>query len=217
MDYNQYMLIKNPVSNHSINFGLISKVFFLNETLTTDIAENLKLNEKSNWMVLFFHFKFKTIFYMNIIIEYTKAQSQNPLMQIFVLLLPNSRFIVNSDVNSMPIDLIASLKVSSLGNSEIKTNESLIYVRRFFIGETTAILLINTDESESYKYETIFKAFKLLNKELDIAYSSRGITDLKKITVNKHGECSPSGLILKPCSSVLLTYPYVSPGFEDLF
>ncbi len=62
---------------------------------------------------------------MNIIIEYTKAQSQNPLMQIFVLLLPNSRFIVNSDVNSMPIDLIASLKVSSLATTVSITSSRL--------------------------------------------------------------------------------------------
>jgi hypothetical protein len=121
----------------------------------------------------------------------------------------NSQSIVNTT------DSITSLKVSSFGNFEIKTNESVIYVKRFFIGETTAILLINTDTNLSYKFERIFKAFGILNKKLDIAYSSTP-TDLKQITIDKYGECFPSGSVLQPVSSVLLTYPYEPPGFKEL-
>ena len=56
MDYDQLELIINDpaAKNYSIKFSLISRVFPLNEKLTTDIAENLKFNEKLNWMVIFF-------------------------------------------------------------------------------------------------------------------------------------------------------------------
>jgi hypothetical protein len=64
MDYDQLGLIINDATakNYSIKFSLISRVFLLNEKLTTDIAENLKFNEKLNWMVIFFYFKFNIIF-----------------------------------------------------------------------------------------------------------------------------------------------------------
>ena len=136
-------------------------------------------------------------------------------MQTFVLLLPNSKFLGNNQANIMA-NLTADLKVLSFGNSELKTNDSLIYLKRYFVGETTAILLINTDLTKTHKFETIFKTFSLLDKKFDVIDSSHQFPNLKQITVDKYGGCSPTDLYLPANSSILLTYPYVPPGFKEL-
>lgn len=118
-------------------------------------------------------------------------------------------------------ELKRKFKTLEYGHIDLNSNQSLVIVRRHFIGDTTAILIVNYDAEKTYELKLVFSLFGLKDKSLDVDYfyALKSVADkdklasLTKISVDKNGDCVPNDLVLPAQSSLVISWPYVPPDF----
>lgn len=187
----------------------------LNKSVLQNSESDFNIFNRTNWLI----------------------ETNDPLTQILGLYLPGSSIISlkslskssqmmsNSTYNELSkiSKLKKDFKVINFGRYELKVNQSLLYLKRYFIAETTTVLVVNFDSEREYKFETIFKNFGLKNKLLNINYVNSNDTDfmdrtgkLTQVSVDKNGNCVPNDLYLPSMSSLVVSWPYTPPDLKDI-
>ena len=158
------------------------------------------------------------------------VDTTDPLKLILTLFLRGSKILnvdnlheKNSTYDQLKniTDLKVKFKTLGYGHIETNLNQSLIFLKRYFVGETTPILIINFDAEKTYNLKQVFNLFDLKDKKLDVDYfysvsGENELSKVKKIKVDNKGDCIPNDLVLPALSSLVISWPYVPPDLKDL-
>jgi hypothetical protein len=101
-------------------------------------------------------------------------------------------------------NILSKFDLISFGKTRITKNQDIVSLERFFIGEPTLLLIINSNQADmKYDLQTIFNDLKINDKKLDKLFvSGSNITD--------------ADISLPPSTSLAYSWPYIPPGFNEI-